>query len=119
MPKFVIVPADSPDVQCDFEVPRTGKDALVFSIPRVEYCRDFEKKWTAWIGERMKPAEDGAPADPVGDAEAVVEQIRIAGAPANVCKALYALTVGELNQIFSAWTAASKVSVGESEASAN
>lgn len=119
MPKFVIIPADSPDVQCEFEIPRTGKASIEFSIPRVEYCRDFEKNWTAWIAERMKKNEDGTPAEPMGDKEAIVEQIRIAGAPAAAVKALYTLTVGELNQIFTAWTEASKVSVGESAASAS
>ncbi|WP_341258216.1 hypothetical protein [Gordonia malaquae] len=65
MPTFSITPADSPDLMCDFEVPRTGKSTLKFSVRRADYIPDFDKKWGEWAGKRMTPTpvldEDGKP----------------------------------------------------------
>lgn len=121
MAKFKITPADSPDIQCEFEVPRKGKDPLVFSVPRVEYS-DLDIKWAEWLGERMRKTTDEAgnevTPDAISDREAVVEQLRIAGnLPKSICTQLYQLKIGQLNEIFENWTSASKVTVGESEPS--
>lgn len=122
MAKFIITPADSPDVQCEFEVPRKGKGPLIFTVPRIEYCPDLDVKWQAWLGERMTPIKnadgDDVEPEPISDKEAVVEQLRIAGGLSkNICNQLYALTFGEINEIFRRWTDASKVTVGESSPS--
>lgn len=119
MPDFAITPADSPDLMCNFTVPRTGKDALAFAVRRLDYVADFDLKWAKWIGERMTPNEKDdlgkdVPREMPSNREVIVEQLRLAGVTAAVCKELNKLTNGELNQIFEAWESASKVAVGES-----
>lgn len=122
MPDFDITPAFSPDVQCNFTIPRKGKEPLTFSVPRMDYSEDFEKRLAEWAGKRMATTTDDdgnevAP-EPIDDREALVAQFRIAGRlPASVVKQIEALTMGELNQIYTLWTDQSKVTVGESEPS--
>lgn len=121
MATFTITPADSPDVQCDFVIPRSD-GPLEFSVPRAEYSFDFDKKWVAWAEKRMEKVkqDDGTEVDaePISDREAIIQQLRIAGdLSASVVKKIEKLTNGELDQIYQAWTDASKVTVGESVAS--
>lgn len=123
MPDITITPADSPDVMCNFVVPRADGE-IRFSVPRADYSFNFEKKWTDWIEKRMEPVlqEDGSTVVPEAptDREAMIEQLRIAGGlSASVVKKIEKLTNGELAQIYTAWDAASKVTMGESAASAN
>ncbi|AUH68523.1 MULTISPECIES: hypothetical protein [Gordonia] len=122
MAKHIITPADSPDVQVEFEIPRAGKAPLEFTVPRIDYSADFEKRLADWAGERMKVTQDGDGADvvpdPISDREAIIAQLRIAGnLKAATVKQIETLTNGELNQIYGIWTEQSKVTVGESEAS--
>lgn len=134
MPKITITPAFSPDLLCEFEIPRKNARPIEFSVVRVEYSKDFEERWLAWLTKRMEPQPvlddsgkpvvdqttgepETKPAEPLSDEESIVEQLRIAGVPEAKCKQLAALTRGELQQIFKAWVGASKVTVGESEAS--
>lgn len=119
MSDFTITPADSPDLNCNFTIPRAGKDPLVFSVRRADYIKDLDIKWEKWLKDRMVPNEKDAlgkdvPRETISDREVVLEQLRLAGVSAAVCKELDKLTNGELNQILRHWTEASQVSVGES-----
>ena len=135
MPKIEIIPAHSPDVQCEFVIPRDKKTPIEFSVPRFDYIPDFDTKMLAWQGERMAPVPvvddngdpvlntDGTaktePAELLTEREVILKQLEVAGVTAGKLRELAKLTNGELTQIFQAWEAASRVKVGESVASDN
>lgn len=122
MATFEIPSIDSPNVMCEFKIPRPGKSDLVFTIPRMDFAPDFDIKLQKWAGDRMKIGKDGDGNDvtpePIDDREALLTQLRIAGGlPASTMKQLEALAMGQLNLIYSHWSDASKVDLGESDAS--
>ena len=135
MPKYEITPAFSPNVICEFEVPRANAKPIEFSVHRFDYIADFEEKVTAWAAERMtpkpvldeagKPAldDDGTPKtvepDPIEDREVILAHLRIAGVPNKTIVQLEKLTNGELAQIHNIWSEQSRVTMGESQASGN
>lgn len=130
MAKFIITPASSPDVQCEFEVP-TSTSPINFTVPRMDYVRNLDTEMLDWASKRMNKTdengqlvkdEDGKPipdpdADDISDREVILAQLRIAGVPQKTITRLDKLTNGELSQIFQHWSEASRVSVGESKAS--
>ena len=133
MAKHVITPAFSPDVVCEFEIPRENGKPIEFAVHRFDYIKDFDEKAIAWATERMKPIpeldENGAPvldeegnpktreADPIEDREVILAHLKLAGVPQKTIAQLDKLTNGELSQIYEIWNKASRVSVGESQAS--
>lgn len=135
MPKYTITPSFSPDVLCEFEIPRETGKPIEFAVHRMDYIKNFDLDTLAWSVERMKPVPvlddagesvlngDGEPtfrdADPIGDNEAILAYLRIAGVPATKIKQIEKLTNGEIAEIYATWTKMSRVSVGESGASVN
>lgn len=133
MPKFTITPASSPDVNCEFEIPTSGKP-IEFSVPRMDYVMNMDTAMLEWATKRMEATpvldddgnpviEDGEPktepAEDISDREVILAQLRIAGVPQKTITRLEKLTNGELSEIFKHWSEASRVSVGESQASDN
>lgn len=134
MPKFTITPAHSPDVLCEFEIPRENAKPIEFAVHRMDYIQNLDEKMIEWATERMAPKpvldENGDPTldenghprtetpDAISDREAILAQLRIAGVNARTLAQLDKLTNGELSEIFQHWTKQSRVTVGESGASA-
>lgn len=136
MPKFEITPAHSPEIMCEFVIPRKGGAPIEFSVPRMEYTSiDGNDKFDEWLQERMKPKpvldddgmpvldDDGEPAmeqrETITDREVSLKMLECAGVTATVLGKLAKITNGEIEQIWKAWNDASKVTVGESDASEN
>lgn len=133
--KIQITPAHSPDLLCEFEIPRKSGKAIEFSVPRMEYTPpEANDKFDAWFADRMsdKPElddegnpvlnEDGtpkiAPRKTISDREVTLKMLEVCGVPKSTLTQLEKLTNGELSQIYAQWGEASKVTPGESDASA-
>lgn len=137
MPEFTIIPADDPRVMCVFNVPRKGSSPITFAVPRMEFTpQSASKKFDAWLRERSAPVpvldKDGDPVmddlgapkmespEFLGDREVTLKALELAGGVArSKISQLEKLTDGELDQIWRFWRDESKVTLGESEASAN
>lgn len=132
MPKRVVTPASSPDVNCEFVIPREGGKDIEFAVRRQDYIKNFDVDTVAWATERMKPIpvlddegnpviENGEPktteAEPIEDREVILNHLRIAGVPQKTVTQLDKLTNGELSEIWKFWTDQSRITVGESQAS--
>lgn len=133
MPKYEITPASSPDVKCEFTIPVAGAKPIEFSVPRMDYIRNFDVDLADWASKRMHKTnesgeilrdEDGKAiadddAGEISDREVIIAQLRIAGVNQKTIARLEKLTNGELSEVFKHWSEASRVSVGESQASEN
>lgn len=131
MSKHVIIPASSPAVHVEFEVPVSNGKPIEFAVPRLDYISNFDTQAIDWATKRVNRTdddgnlvlgEDGKPQpDPdkaaIDDREVILSHLRIAGVTQKIITRLEKLTNGELNQIYEIWTKASRVSVGESLAS--
>lgn len=133
--KFEITPAHSPDVMCEFVIPRKGnRQPIEFSVARMEYTpKSGSEAFDAWFTGRTSPQPvlngegepvldaDGNPKTelpaPISDREATLKMLECAGVAAQKLKQLDDLTNGEIAQIWKYWQDASKVTPGESDAS--
>ena len=119
---------------CEFEIPRKTGAPIEFSVPRMEYTSiEGNDKFDTWLQERMKSIpvvdDDGEPVldddgnpvmeqrETITDREVQLKMLECAGVTAAVLGKLAKLTNGELEQIWKAWNDASKVTVGEFDAS--
>ena len=133
--KIQITPAHDPDLLCEFEIPRKSGKTIEFTVPRMEYTSpEVNDKFDAWFADRMsdKPLlddegnpvlnEDGsrkvAERKPITDREVTLKMLEVCGVPKTTLNQLEKLTNGELSAIWKQWGEASKVTPGESDASA-
>lgn len=135
MPKFEITPAHSPDILCEFVIPRKTGKPIEFTVPRMEYTSpQGNAKFDEWLLTRMLPVpvlddqgnpvrEDGSPkttpASAITDREVSLKMLECAGVSAATLDKLASLTNGEIEEIYKHWQDASKVTPGESDASEN
>lgn len=135
MPKFEITPAHSPEVMCEFVIPRGGnRKPIEFTVPRMEYTpKAASEKFDEWWTERTTPQpvmKDGEPVtdpltgepkttvpEPISERESVLKTLECAGVSKAIMRQIDELTIGEIKEIWQVWQDASKVSPGESDAS--
>lgn len=134
MPKIEITPAHSPDLMCEFTIPRKTGKPIEFQVVRMEYTsKQQNQDFMDWFTERMVPEpvlddegepvvdDDGKPVTTprpqITDREVVLKQLECSGVPKAKITQLDTLSNGEIAEISRQWEAASKVTVGESDAS--
>ncbi|MDJ0010096.1 MULTISPECIES: hypothetical protein [Gordonia] len=132
--KIKITPAHSPDLLCEFEIPRKSGKAIEFSVVRMEYTPpEKQTEFDAWFEQRVQPKpvldENGEQAKdefdnpkyveqkPLTDREITLKMLEICGVSKTTINQLDKLTNGEITEIWKQWNDASKVTMGESGAS--
>lgn len=102
MPKFDIVPAFDPQLQCEFSIPRKGAKPLEFTVPLMKYMAEpVVAQFQHWA-ENFTDSEGNKAIPPDRDTQLKMLQLAL---PAAKFEQVRKLTHGELAQVWDVWTA--------------